>query len=146
MTTIWATIVATVSGVIMAFQGAVNTTLSKTVGLLEATFFVHLIGLLLTIILLFYFQTDKFYLQLWLQAPWFSYFGGIFSVAIIYLVAASISKLGVANTTTAIIIGQLLTAIIIDHFGFFRLEPISCSWSQFLGLVLLALGARLLLK
>ncbi|QDR80898.1 DMT family transporter [Sporomusa termitida] len=139
-------VLALISGVLMAVQGSLNALLSKAVGLLEATFVVQLTGAILVMILLFVFNLGKGNLYAWQAAPWYSWLGGIIGVGIIYLVAASIPSVGVANATTAIIVGQVLTAIIIDHFGGFGLERSACSPQQLLGLVLLAVGAKLLLK
>ena len=139
-------VLAFVSGVLMAVQGSINTGLSKVIGLLEATFVVHLTGTILVMLLLFIGNLGKGNLSAWQEAPWYSWLGGILGVAIIYLVAASIPSVGVANATTAIIVGQVLTAIIIDYLGGFGLDRMAYSPKQVLGLVLLAVGARLLLK
>ncbi len=139
-------LLALVSGVLMAVQGSLNTALSKVVGLWEATFVVHATGTVVLLVVLFLLKMGRGDLGNWSQAPWYSYLGGVISVFIIYLVAASIPNVGVANATTAIIVGQVLTAVIIDHFGAFSLERIPCGWNQVAGLALLAVGARLLLK
>jgi transporter family-2 protein len=122
-----------------------NTALSKAVGLLETTFVVHITGTILLVVLLFGLRMGKGNLSALAEAPWYAYLGGVVGVAIIYLVAASIPDVGVANATTAIIVGQVLTAIIIDHFGAFGLEQMNFGWNQILGLVLLAIGGKLLL-
>ncbi len=136
---------ALISGVLMAVQGSLNTALSKVIGLLETTFIVHITGTIILLILLFVLGMGKGNFNLLPQAPWYSYLGGLVGVFIIYLVAASIPKVGVANATTAIIVGQVLTAIIIDHFGGFGLERMACGWTEIAGLILLAVGAYLLL-
>lgn len=138
-------VLAFVSGVLMAIQGSLNTGLSKIVGLLETTFIVHLTGTLLALLLLLA-GMGKGSLAAWQQAPWYSWLGGIIGVAIIYLVAASIPQVGVANATTAIIVGQVATAVLIDYLGGFGLDRAACSPKQLFGLLLLAAGARLLLK
>ena len=137
---------ALISGVLMAVQGSLNTALSKVVGLLETTFIVHVTGTIILMILLFVIPMGKGNLYAFSEAPWYAYLGGAVGVGIIYLVAASIPEVGVANATTAIIIGQVLTAIIIDHFGIFGLDKVACSWNQIIGLILLVIGAKLLLK
>ena len=147
MTRYWlALLLACVSGILMAVQGSVNTALSKVIGLLEATFIVQISGTLLIAIVIFIFRMGKGDLSILPQAPWYSYLGGIIGVGIIYLVAASIPEVGVANATTAIIVGQVLTAILIDYIGGFGLERIVYSWSQLAGVIFLAIGAKLLLK
>ncbi|MDT8900886.1 DMT family transporter [Anaeroselena agilis] len=139
-------LLALVSGVLMAVQGSLNTALSKTVGLWEATFVVHAVGTLVLLVVLYLLKMGQGDLGALPQAPWYSYLGGVISVFIIYLVAASIPRVGVANATTAIIVGQVLTAVIIDHVGGFGLQKIPCGWNQVAGLALLAVGAKLLLK
>lgn len=139
-------LLALLSGALMAVQGSMNTALSKIIGLLETTFVVHMIGTIVVVILLFVFQMGKGNLHAVGDAPWYVYLGGVMSVGIIYLVAASISEVGVANATTAIIVGQVVTAIIIDHLGVFGLERMPYGWNQLIGLVFLVFGANLLLK
>ncbi len=139
-------LLALISGVLMAVQGSLNAALSKVIGLLETTFVVHLSGTVILLILLFVVRIGKGNLSALPEAPWYAYLGGAVGVGIIYLVAASIPTLGVANATTAIIVGQVLTAIMIDHFGALGLERITYGWNQLIGLVLLVIGAKLLLK
>lgn len=141
-----ALVLALISGILMAVQGSLNAALSKVIGLLETNFVVHVVGTGILIMLLFVGRLGRGNLHALSQAPWYTYLGGVISVFIIYLVAASIPKVGVANATTAIIVGQVLTAMLIDHFGGFGLERIPCGWIQMVGLLLLAIGARLLLK
>ena len=83
---------------------------------------------------------------LWTKAPWYSWLGGLLGVIIIYLVAMSIPAVGVGNATTAIIIGQVLAALVIDCFGGFGMNKLSLGWSQIVGLILLASGAKFLLR
>lgn len=141
-----ALLLAFASGVLMAIQGAMNAGLSKVIGLLETTFIVHVIGTVVILVLLFGFKMGKGSLAAFAEAPWYLYLGGLVGVGILYLVAASIPEVGAANATTAIIVGQVLTAIIIDHFGAFGLEQMSYGWNQIIGLVLLAVGGKLLLS
>lgn len=139
-------LLAMVSGVMMAVQGSLNASLSKVIGLVETTFVVHLIGCIILAIMLFVFKFGQGNLSLWQNAPWYSYLGGVISIFIIYLVAASIPNVGVCNATTAIIVGQVLTAVVIDYLGLFGLTKMEFAWQQLLGVALLAIGAKLLLK
>jgi len=139
-------IAALLAGVAMAVQGSINSALGKVIGLWEATFLVHLSAAIVLLLILFVFHMGKGDLALCSKAPWYLYLGGLIGVLITFGVVISIPKLGVAVATTAIIVGQVLTALIIDHFGLFGLKEISFTWIKFLGLVLLALGAKLLLN
>lgn len=137
---------ALLSGILMAVQGALNGALSKCVGTWETTFIVHLIGVVLLGIMLFGFSVGKLNWTAMQSAPWYTYLGGVISVFIIYLVAASIPKIGAANATTAIIVGQVTMAVVIDHFGLWGLGGESFTYKQGIGIIFLAIGAKLLLR
>ena len=66
-------------------------------------------------------------------------------MAIVFLVALAIGKAGAASATTAIIVGQISTAVVIDLFGWLGVEQVPFSIYKVLGVVLLAGGAWLLL-
>ena len=142
---LFALVLALLSGVAMAVQGSLNAALAKITGLLQATLVVHLTATI-TVVLLLLFPLSPGSLGRIIQAPWYLLLGGIIGVLITYGVVASIPRAGVALATTAIIVGQVTTALIIDHWGLFGLEKIPFTWWKALGLVLLASGACLMLK
>ncbi|HHW43544.1 EamA-like transporter family protein [Desulfofundulus thermobenzoicus] len=141
-----ALVIAALSGVIMAVQGSLDAALGKIIGLLETTFVVHLVGLVVVAVLLFGLRLGDGQLANYAQAPWYYYLGGVLGVLIIYGVVRSIPKVGVAPATTAIIVGQVLTASLIDHLGLFGLEKLPFTWYRLLGTLLMAGGAWMLLK
>jgi len=133
------------AGVLMAIQGSMNGAMSKIVGVLEGNFVLHAIGLLLIVILLFVLGLGKGDLHELGKAPWYLYLPGVINVAIIYAVMLSIAKTSAGTATTAIITGQLIMSLIVDQFGLFGLEKVSMTWGRGIGLVLMAVAARLLL-
>ena len=139
-------VLALLSGLSMAIQGSLNTALGKIIGLWEATLTVHIIGTATVAAIIFLTPLAKGDLEKLNHAPWYTFFGGVLSVIIICLVVASIDKLGVALATTAIIVGQVSTALAIDHFGLFGLEAVPFTWWKGIGTVLLAAGALLMLR
>lgn len=141
---LFALIAAAASGLMMALQGSLNTSLAKVTGLLEATFVVHVIGTMAALCLLLVGLGHGNW-QVMVKGPWYTYFGGLIGVGIVYLVASSISKVGVAAATTAIIVGQVSTAAVVDHFGWFGLEAIAFNWFKGVGIAFMAVGAWLLL-
>lgn len=142
---LWPLLLAAFAGITMAFQGALNASLGKAIGSLESTLMVHLIGTATVAIPFLIFKGGKGGLANLDKAPWYTLLGGVLGVIIVASVMLSIPKAGVANATTAIIIGQVITAMAIDHFGLFGLEQVSLSWWDGLGLLFLAAGGYLLL-
>jgi len=138
--------IAALAGITMAIQGSINSALGKIIGLWEATFIVHLVGLLLVTALLFVCRIGDGCLANYSHAPWYTYLGGILGVLIVYGVVRTMPKIGVAPATTAIIVGQVFTAGLVDHFGLFGMQKIPFSLWNVLGTLLMAGGAWLILK
>jgi transporter family-2 protein len=141
-----ALLIAALAGLTMAVQGTLNSALGKVVGLLEATFVVNAVGLVLVSVLLFVLGLGTGSWSKVDQAPWYTFTGGILGVVITYTVVRSIPLVGVANATTAIVAAQVLTATAIDHLGLFGMKEISFTWHRLVGTVLVAGGAWLLLR
>jgi len=137
-------LVAFLAGVAMAAQGSMNSAISKAIGLSESTFIVHLVATLAMVAILILGLGNGNWTN-YDSVPWYYYTGGLIGVGITYGVVVSIAKLGAAIATTSIIVGQVLTACLLDHFGFFGLEKSPLTWQKLLGVVFLALGAKLLL-
>ncbi|OPY58683.1 MAG: hypothetical protein A4E55_00735 [Pelotomaculum sp. PtaU1.Bin035] len=139
-------LIAALAGFAMAIQGSINSALGKVIGLWETTFIVHLVGLLLVAALLFICRLGGGNLADFTRAPWYTYLGGVLGVLIIYGVVRTMPKIGVAPATTVIILGQVFTAGLVDHFGLFGMQKIPfCIWNV-LGILLMAGGAWLILK
>jgi len=139
-----ALLIAALAGALMALQGTLNSALGKVAGLWEAAFLVQITGTVLVAGLLPFVGTGS--LAKVLEAPWYTWLGGILGAAIIYTVAASIPKVGAAAATTAIITAQVVTACIIDHFGLFGLKAVPFTWTRWVGGALLAAGAWFILR
>lgn len=139
-------VIAAISGVAMALQGSVNSALGKAAGLWEATFVVHVTGLAFVGALLFGFRLGDGSLGRVLSVSPVNLLGGVIGVLIIYMVARSIPRVGAAPATTAIIVGQVLTAVLVDHLGLFGLQKIPFNALRLVGVALLALGGWFLLR
>ncbi len=138
-------LVAAISGIAMAIQGTLNSSLSQKTSLLSATLVVHIIGTLVALIAVLAWRIPLLKHH-WVAVPWYLYLGGVLSVLIVGLVAISIPKVGVCNATTAIIIGQVSMAVLIDHFGWFGMSRLQWNPWQIVGIGLFAAGAKLLFR
>ncbi|NLA11301.1 MAG: DMT family transporter [Firmicutes bacterium] len=142
----FALIIAAAAGAAMALQGSLNAALGRIIGMLETTFVVHIVGIFVIATALYLFRLGTGSLTLLKEAPWYTYLGGVLGVLIIFGVTVSISRTGVATATTAIITGQLITALIVDQCGLFGLDKIPFTLGKGLGLALLAAGGYLMLS
>ena len=137
--------IAAVSGSAMALQGTMNAALGKVVGVWESTLLVHLIGTVTTLLIILILGIGLNNFSKIGQAPWYVYLGGVLNVVIIYAIVRTMPKIGVGNATTAIIVAQVLTALLIDNCGAFGMKKIGFQYIDLLGIALLAIGAHILL-
>ncbi len=137
--------VAFFAGVSMAVQGSMNSAISKAIGLSEATFYVHS-SAAITMVLILILGFGKGNFANYRAVPWYYYMGGIIGVIITFGVVISIPELGAAVATTSIIVGQVLSACLVDHFGLFGLDKSPFTWVKLVGLLLLSAGAKMLLN
>lgn len=70
---------------------------------------------------------------------------GLLGIAIISGAAYALPRVGVAAGLAAIILGQMVVAIIVDTLGLVGGQPIPLSWIRVGGLAFLALGTWLIL-
>ncbi|MFW6308962.1 MAG: DMT family transporter [bacterium] len=135
---------AALAGIMMAFQGTINSALGKKIGLTETTLIVHATASLILVLVLI-FKKNNLDFKTLKSVPWYLYAGGAMGIIITYGVAMSIPKLGVAVATTGIITAQILSASLIDHLGILGVEQVSFTWLRLGGILLMALGVRMLL-
>ncbi len=140
-----ALIAAASSGVAMAFQGSVNAAATKAIGLWETTFLVLASGAALTGIGLAAGLGQGGLARLG-AASWWSLLGGPVGPAITAAVAYGIRKAGAVSATTAIIVGQIGMAAIINHMGWLGVDRVPFGPLKLLGIALLAIGAWILLN
>ncbi len=71
------------------------------------------------------------------------YVGGLLGVIILAAPIFLIPKIGAAVTLTAIVVGQLSFAVVVDHFGLLVAPKVEASLLRIAGVGLVALGAFL---
>ena len=129
----------------MAVQGSWNAALGKILGIWQSTLLVHVIGTV-TVLIIMLFMGIGFanYAKIG-NVPYYALLGGVLNVLIIFAVVKVIPSVGVGNATTAIVVAQVSTAVLIDCLGIFGMKKIDFQYLDILGIVLLAVGARILL-
>jgi transporter family-2 protein len=76
--------------------------------------------------------------------PWWIWIGGLMGAAYVVAIAALTRPLGVAAFFVALVTGQLLGGLLIDHFGWFNAPVRPMSPARLLGVVLLLAGMGLM--
>lgn len=137
--------IAALSGAAMALQGTFNAALGKILGVWESTLLVHIIGTLTALVIMIGLGMGVANFNKINTVPWYAFLGGVLNVLIIYAIVRTMPKIGVGNATTAIIVAQILTAVLIDNLGAFGMKKYAFHYIDLLGIALLAVGAKILL-
>lgn len=139
-------VLALLVGGAIAMQAGVNATLGK--GLqspIHASLVSFAVGTLALAVVAFVRPYDSFVgvpalggIPLW---AWLGGFLGAFLVAVSVEIAP---QMGAASFLAAVIAGQLLTALALDHFGWLGFEAQAVTWKRAGAVALIAVGAMLL--
>ena len=135
-------IIALTAGVALATQSAINTQLAKAMSgeAVIATFISFAVG---TIVLFFiaWVKTDLWgNLSTVPSQPWWKLIGGILGAVIVFTTVLLAPKLGITAMLFFIIVGQLITAATIDHFGLIGMPIREVNITKFIGLIIVAFG------
>lgn len=135
-------IIALAAGVALATQSAINTQLAKAMSgeAVIATFISFAVG---TIVLFFiaWVKTDLWgNLSTVPSQPWWKLIGGILGVVVVFTTVLLAPKLGITAMLFFIIVGQLITATTIDHFGLIGMPIREVNITKFIGLIIVAFG------
>ncbi|HWP97529.1 MAG TPA: DMT family transporter [Syntrophomonadaceae bacterium] len=141
----WHLAVAALAGATMALQGTFNAALGKIIGIWPSTLMVHVIGTVTAMAAILIMKSGWVEMSKFATVPWYAYLGGVLNVLIIFAVVKTIPQVGVGNATTAIVVAQILTALLVDALGAFGMKKYAFHYYDLLGVALLAIGARILL-
>ena len=135
-------IIALAAGVALATQSAINTQLAKAMSgeAVIATFISFAVG---TIVLFFiaWVKTDLWgNLSTVPSQPWWKLIGGVLGAIVVFTTVLLAPKLGITAMLFFIIVGQLITAATIDHFGFIGMPIREVNITKFIGLIIVAFG------
>ena len=135
-------IVALAAGVALATQSAINTQLAKAMSgeAVIATFISFAVG---TIVLFFiaWVKTDLWgNLSTVPSQPWWKLIGGVLGAVVVFTTVLLAPKLGITAMLFFIIVGQLITATTIDHFGLIGMPIREVNITKFIGLIIVGFG------
>ncbi|AZB41035.1 DMT family transporter [Bacillus sp. FJAT-42376] len=106
---------ALLSGMALTIEGAIYGELGKVIGKLESSFYNFAAGSILLFILVLFFGKGD--LNKTFKVPKWYLLGGLFCVIYLTALIFGIPEVGVGISMIAVIAGQMMASIIIEHFG-----------------------------
>lgn len=137
-------LLAIIGGISLGVQAGINGVLGKRIGVIEGSFVSFFIGTIILLLLVIF--VGKGDLLKITTLPKWQLLGGALGALYLSIIVASVPKIGVASSITAIIVGQLLISVTLDHFGIFTNQRIPIDGYRITGLALLFISLFLIFK
>ena len=129
--------VSVFTGVILAIMVSLNGGVSNAAGNYASSIIIHFIGLIGIILVLIFTKSKIKNLK---GIPFYMFSGGLIGVLTVLFTNASSSVLGVSLTVSLTLLGQLVTSLVIDNFGYFNMPIVKFDKRKILGLVIIITG------
>jgi len=132
------------AGATVALQPSINARLAQKVGFLESaciSFAVGTLALFLVILL-----SGRWGWKGIAETAWWEWSGGLLGAFFVSATILAVPRIGTAAAMAAAITAQLMTGLMLDHFGLFGFRGVDISPARSLGAVLLIAGAWLVVR
>ncbi|MDO3411623.1 DMT family transporter [Saccharibacillus sp. CPCC 101409] len=133
---------ALLAGAALSFEGAIYAELGKSIGQLETSFYNFLAGSIILGLLWLFF--GKGHLPHVLRAPKWSLLGGLLGVAYLTSIVISVPYVGVGITMVAVIVGQMVMSMTIEHYGWLGSEKSAVNKEKILAALSMAVALVLI--
>jgi bacterial/archaeal transporter family-2 protein len=132
------------AGTAVALQPSINARLAERIGLLGSACISFSIGTLVLLVAVL--VSGRLDVKNLAGTPWWEWTGGILGAFFVSATILSVPRIGTAATMAVAITAQLVTALILDHWGIFGYGGIQFDLKRALGVSLLAVGAWLIVR
>ncbi|MDI4638194.1 MULTISPECIES: DMT family transporter [Halomonadaceae] len=129
-------------GAVLAAQSSINGRLGAKVGVLASAWLTFVIGAVVTFLLAFFFEPA--HSATLFSVPKWQLTGALFGVVYMLAIVFAVPRVGTAAATVAVISGQLIMSLLVDHFGWLDNDRLPLDPSRLAAMALLA-GALLLI-
>ncbi|MDP8162548.1 DMT family transporter [Pasteurella skyensis] len=135
-------LIAFCAGIVLAIQAAINTQLALSLGgeSIISAFISFFIGAIVLFFICLW-KTDLFNsLSTIYKLESWKLLGGTLGAFVVFTTIFLSPKLGITNMLFFIIIGQLISAAIIDHYGLIGMSIKSFDLWKFIGFIIIGIG------
>lgn len=135
------------AGIAITIQSGINSQLRIALQHpLLAAFISFVVGTVALGILLIFSKDALPQLSEYSAINWYKYTGGLLGAFVVTVTLLAVTRIGAGNMFVLIVAGQLVTAVLMDHYGVLGLKPNPVSMQKFFGICLLVAGAWLVNK
>ena len=139
-------LLAIFAGVLVAIQAPTNAMLGKASGSPVVAAFISFCVGTLALGALVAASSGRLFAPELRGVPWYAWVGGLYGAFFVAVAAFAAPRIGIGVLLTAAIAGQLLAAVILDHYGLFGLPRQPVNLTRIVGVALVLAGAVLVRK
>jgi bacterial/archaeal transporter family-2 protein len=136
-------LLALLAGALMAVQAPTNALLGKASGSPVVAALISFIVGTLALGAIVAATSGRLFAPELKAVPWYAWLGGFYGAVFVVVAAFGAPKIGVGPLLTAVIGGQLIGAIVLDHYGLLGLTRQPVSLEKIGGVALVLFGAWL---
>ncbi len=133
-----------VAGAAATVQPPINARLAEKTGIIHSAAISFVVGSLILVVLSASLERGTF--RAAGSVPWWQLSGGLFGAFFVAMTIFAVPRLGTGTVMAALIVSQLATGLIFDHYGLFGMRQIPFDLSRFAGIFLLLCGVALIYR
>ncbi len=124
-------------GGLIAIMISFNSILGQHTGTYTSTVIIHIVGLITVIIVLI---IKKYKVKFVKGLPLLLYSGGAIGIITVVCNTISMNSIGATLTVSIGLLGQVLSSIVIDHYGLLEVNKVKFNKKKAIGLSVMILG------
>ena len=125
------------TGIVLAIMISLNGGLGNISGNYASSVIIHFVGLIGIIFVLIFTKSKIKNLK---GIPFYMFTGGLIGILTVLFTNIGFMGLGVSLTVSLSLLGQLVTSLVIDHFGYFNMTVVEFDKKKILGLIVIIAG------
>lgn len=133
-----------VAGAAATVQPPINARLAEKIGIIHAATISFMVGTIALLVVSL--STERGSFKGLGQADWWQFSGGLFGAFFVTLTILAVPRLGTGAVMAALIVSQLATGMVFDHFGLFGMRQIPFDLSRIGGVIFLMIGVALIFR
>lgn len=124
-------------GILVAVMVAFNGELSNNTGNYSSLVIIHVIGYIALVILMMY---KKIKIPFKMTLPLWLYSAGVITVGTVLINNVTYAKIGVSLPVALGLLGQSITSLVFDHYGFLGMQKIKFNKKKIIGITIIIIG------
>ena len=136
-------LLALIAGILLAVQAPSNAIIAKASGSPVVAAFISFVVGTIALGAVTAATSGRLFAPGFRQVPWYAWLGGLYGAFFVGVAAFAAPRIGVGVLLTAAVAGQLVAAVVLDHYGLLGLARHPISVTRVTGVLLVFAGAWL---